>query len=364
MFKLYYLIVFISIFGLNTYGEDLNLYGQVSYLLLTLANVFLALFLSVKKISQKNIIYGIIIVGIIFYSIILNGFNVKIITDVLQVANVLLIAFIFKNKNKNQIMHFITNVCYILFFAGVYSWGFYGLKGIRFQPISYVVIILFFYKVVFIKFKWKYFLILVISFLIILYSGRRTNIVLSFIGIAFLFYFFKRRIFNYGFLFFCLLLFNRDNIQESFSKSDYKTLKRLAIKTDKDQSIDTRYYEVKSVFRKFNNANSLTKYTFGFGTGAEYFFKSPIVRKKNEFKHHVHFTPINLYFRHGFLGVIFFMMMVFNTAKGFLTYKDEYLIIITILILTTIVDSLLRSVLVDFFGIFFFGLSFIIKRIR
>ena len=57
-------------------------------------------------------------------------------------------------------------------------------------------------------------------------------------------------------------------------------------------------------------------------------------------------------------------MIVFKCLKGVVFFKDRYLIILNILIVVTIVDSLLRSVLVDFFGIFFLGLSLILNRIK
>ena len=317
MFKLYCLLVFISVFGLNSYGESLNLYGQLSYFLLSISNLLLGFYVSIKKISFKNINYGLILLFTFIYSIFLNGFNGKIITDIIQVVNVLLIAHIFKRKDKDQIIRFVTSICYILFFAGIFSWLFYGLNGIRFQPISYVVIIVFFYKLYFEKFKWTYLIILILSFLIIIDSGRRTNILLSIIGVLFLFYYFKKRFFIIIVLMSCFLFINRDSIQESFQKSEYKTIKRLSIKNSKDQSLDTRFHEVNSVLREFNDENSIIKYIFGFGTGAEYFFINPdrnnpdfYINPNNEnideYKHHVHFSPVNWYFRHGVLGVVFF----------------------------------------------------------
>ena len=107
---------------------------------------------------------------------------------------------------------------------------------------------------------------------------------------------------------------------------------------------------------KFEKEGTFVTYIFGFGA-AEYYQFERIWDLQYEERHHIHFTPINLYFRHGFFGLLFILIVLYKVIKLIRIKKDDDYKLFTILIIMTLIDSLFRSLFVEFYGIFFLGMS-------
>lgn len=362
MFKFYILIIVIAHLGLYTYGESLNMQGELSYLVFTLNNLFFASYYSFKnKIKTRYIVILLFFVFTFFYGLLRNGFSIDAITDTLQMTNIITMAIILNSLTYTEIKKLIAFLVMTSIIAGVYSYLTFGIYGQRFKPVSYIASIYVYYQWISTKNK-KYLLLLILCLGLIMVSGRRTNLLLTILGVVFLFIYRKPKTSLVIFILLCPFLVFKDTILNKLAESEYKTVKRIAVGfTKKDQSMDIRFAEVNSAFKELNK-NIPLNYMLGRGVGATYKLESEftitdirISEKLNE-THHIHFTPVNIFFKYGIITLVFITYLLFNLR---VYYKDkrEVLLIFTLFILMTIIDSFFRSIFVDIFGVLFIALG-------
>ena len=368
MFKLFLYINILAHFGLYTYGETLNFQGELSYLLFTLNNFIFAFLFSIKnKIKQTYILAGLFFIFTLFYGLIRNGLSVDLITDTLQIFNIITLAIVLKNLDNDSILQLIYYLAITSIVAGLYSYLQYGTLGLRFKPVHYIAAIFMYY--LWIEKKQKRYLFLLFTCIaLILVSGRRTNLLLTFMGILILLLKTKPKYLLLMLLFIPLFFF-KDSIIENLTKSEYKTVKRLANGlTKNDESMEIRFAEVNSAIREMNK-KPLLNYTFGRGVGATYKLESSFlirdrrISEKQDETHHIHFSPMNLFFKYGTALILFITYFFFNMLR-FFKKGSNVIFLFGLFILMTLIDSLFRSVFVDIFGILFLALGFnkIIKK--
>lgn len=364
MKRLYFLISYLVIFGFYSHGESFNIKAQITFFIFFLINFFTASFLALGKkiVKTHNVLFGMLILFIFFYSIFQNGIKFKVLTDIIQLLNIFFISQVVKKLTLDELENFLKISIIIALFAGIYSYFFYGLIGKRFAPVSYVVPIITYYYYLREKSKLKKIIIILSSFVLILISGRRANLILSLIGMLFVLFIFRKRL-AYTLSFIVLAIFlNKDHVFDYLGESQYPTLKRLSYLSKDDQSMDTRYSEVKTITEKFSKENSVLVYLFGFGA-AEYYNFQRLWDLKYETRHHIHFSPMNLYFRHGIVGVFFILIVLYKLLRLILKKKNDFSKLVTILIVMTIIDSMFRSLFVEFYGILFIGISLTLNKL-
>lgn len=369
MFKIYILVTLLAHLGLYTYGESLNLQGEISYLIFTLNNFFFAFWYSLKnKIKASYLILFSFFLFTFFYGFLRNGLSVDVITDTLQMVNIITMAIILKNLTYENIKKLIFFLVLGSLIAGVYSYFQYGIYGSRFKPVSYIASIYLYYKWINTKNK-KYLLLLLLCIALIMVSGRRTNLLLTIIGVIFLFIKRKPKTAIIILILITPFLFFKDTIINKLAKSEYKTVKRLAVGfTKTDQSMNIRFAEVNSSFKEMNK-NVFLNYLLGRGVGATYKLESDFkitdtrISNKLDTTHHIHFTPVNLFFKYGIIAMFLMMYFLFN-LRNYFKDKREEIFIFTLFILVTLVDSFFRSIFVDIFGILFIALGINRKKLE
>lgn len=369
MFKIYLLIISISHLGLYTYGESLNMQGEISFLLFTLNNLFFSLWYSLKnKIKATYIVMVLFFVFTFFYGVLRNGLSVDVFTDTLQMINVITMAVILNNLTYAQIKKLIAFLVITSIIAGVYSYLQFGVDGDRFKPVSYIASIYVYYKWINTKEK-KYLFLLILCVSLIMVSGRRTNLLLTILGVIFLFLNRKPKTAIIIFLIITPFLFFKDTIINKLEQSQYKTVKRIAVGfTKRDQSLDIRFAEVNSAFKEMNK-NYFLNYLLGRGVGATFKLESDFsitdtrISNKLDNTHHIHFTPVNLFFKYGLISVFLGMYLLFN-LRNYHKDKREEIIILTLFIFVTLIDSFFRSIFVDIFGVLFIALGLNKKKLE
>jgi hypothetical protein len=363
MKKIYFIICYLCVFGFYSHGESFNLKAQFFFFLFFSANFFFTLYYKItkKKALIYNVFFFTILLFLTIYSFFVNGIKLKVFTDIIQIMNIFFVSQIIRELTSIELNNFLKTTILVSVLAGVYSFLIFGLSQQRFAPVSYVIPVASYFYYHKKDSKWITIVIIIFSFLLILLSGRRANLLLSFLGMLFVLFIFKKKLATIISLAIIFLFLNKGQIFDYLKNSSYPTLNRIALLDKDDQSMATRYKEVRTVLNKFEKEANIVTYIFGFGA-AEYYQFERIWDLEYEERHHVHFTPINLYFRHGLFGLLFVLIVAVKVFKLIIIKKNDDYKLFTILIIITLIDSLFRSLFVEFYGIFFLGMSLTLSK--
>lgn len=357
-----------AIFFFYSYGEELNLLGRLTFLYFFLLNLVFALIVFKKEYFRDKryriilLIYGFIL----SYSLLLNYLSTDLITDYFQILNIMLVFIIFSHEDwRSNFYDFIKFSVPIAIAAGVFSHYYFGMRlGMRFQPISNIVFSFLLYQLLFIDLsRWKKAItisLLLIIIINILGSGRKTNLLFLLVNIGFFLWVYKPKLVLFFSALVLAFLISVNFSMDFLFSGDSPTQKRLEYLVKNGIELGQRGDEVRSAFTTMKDNGDFYKYIVGNGSGTTYNYASYLEYDQRK---HIHFTPMNLYFRYGIFGLSFFVLMIGSLIYTFrkIKFKKHFAILFMCLFITFI-DSLLRSTMVDFYNIIFLGLILLYNK--
>lgn len=364
-FLLNSLIALIVYTASDSFSVRVNLTQYISYGIFLISTLFCTFILMLekgpKKIKNKFLLWFPALILLIPYSIIQNNLTLNYfmsdLSAILLIISVLICAERVAPKIEKYGIH---RIVFYIFFASIIGvligddfWN------ARYEPLHYILAVFLFSKLLVTKSiitsKYLVLLVLIVGFNFI--SGERSTVVLTMFLILSLSFSLKNKLSIFAFLSLSLttIFYLINNIE----------LGRFMLLASEqgDTSLLGRFYEVKDIVRHFDKNGSLYNYFFGFGYSATYqpfnFIGTNLNLDSFGNVHHAHFTPVLIYFRYGLIGFLFYAWLFYLAIKYYLlvlTSKTKnFLFIFSVtLLLIFLIDSLLRSVLID--PVFYFSL--------